>query len=691
MRLHALIPLAAAIANLAICFPVIRRGVRQPIIATFAWMTLTIVAWDLDIFALYYFTDVVAAEWWSRVFRVGICFAPVAAFHLAVAISATTIGVWRGLLIGGYTGAFLLSVANLAGALVTGLKPHSWGWYPVPTHLYAGVSLLLVVYLPLTVERLWYGYRHADTSRARAQAKFCLLAAVVQTPFALTNLLPMYGFNVYPVGNIGNVAYVSIVAYAIVRHRIMDVDYVVRKIVSFLVAGSVVLVPGGAGIAWLNVVLGSHEPMVLTCAALTLALLAVILIPTFQEALETRVHRALFPSLYDYRLRLRQLAASLVHVLDQGQLVKELGESLTDILDVDSCCIFARDEQTRRLMRVYPPGGEPEGMPEDAARSIDSLSEAALTSELTVESTPAATFFRSRAWEVALPLRIDQRLTGFVALGRNRDFRIFSGEDLQLLGAVAAGASVALENASLSRQLRRSEQVLERANQLSSLGMLAAGIAHEIRNPLVAVKTFLDLLPQRLDDREFLTQFRDLSLSELRRVTDLITDLLALGKSKTADRREIEIAPTLEPVLRLMESSARKRQVAVNVRLAPNLPAIWGDSDQLKQIALNLLLNAIESSAPGSPVALEVRALRDVVVLEVRDHGAGIPADQLETIFHPFFTTKESGTGLGLALVHQMIVEHGGQITVESVIGHGTTFRVTLPRAQQMRLAETGS
>jgi signal transduction histidine kinase len=112
--------------------------------------------------------------------------------------------------------------------------------------------------------------------------------------------------------------------------------------------------------------------------------------------------------------------------------------------------------------------------------------------------------------------------------------------------------------------------VLERANRLSSVGMLAAGIAHEIRNPLVAVKTFLDLLPQRLDDREFLTRFRDLSLGELRRVTDLIADLLTLGKSKTPERRALEIGATLDPVVRLMDSTARKRQAEVVAQFEPN-------------------------------------------------------------------------------------------------------------------------
>src|SRR2546427_3883554 len=141
-------------------------------------------------------------------------------------------------------------------------------------------------------------------------------------------------------------------------------------------------------------------------------------------------------------------------------------------------------------------------MAEGLVHVLERLREPILPGELEAIDAADAALFRARAWEVAIPLRLNDRLTGFIALGRNRDFRIFSSEDLQLLTAVAAGASVALENVSLSRQLRRSEVFLERANRLSSLGLLAAGIAHEIRNPLVAVKTFLDLLPQRLDDRE---------------------------------------------------------------------------------------------------------------------------------------------------------------------------------------------
>src|SRR6266566_588985 len=665
MQHHWVVPLVAAVANAIICLLVLRGGVRNRALRVFVWLIFNTVLWNLDIFSLGYFSDGLSAEWWSQLFRIGVCFAPVAFFHAALVQAESRGRLWTGLLVAAYAVAGLLVALNFHGDLVHGVSRHEWGWYIEPTRLYSLVTAYIAACMALALERTWHAYRRPTSPRQRVQAKFWFLATVVQTPFVLTNLLPVYGVGIYPLGSLGNVFTMGIMAYAIARHRLMDVDYVVRKGVSFMLAGTLVLVPGGVGIWVLSRSLDTQEPAIMVCAALALALIAVILIPASQAALETQVQRAFFPQHYDYRRKLRELAAALVHILDRQELVKRLGDALTGVLDVESCDIFLAEEQTAQLALAYPTAQAGQPMAEGLVRA--------------------------RAWEVAIPLRLNDRPTGLIALGRNRDFRIFSAEDLQLLAAVAAAASVALENASLSRQLRRSEVVLERANRLSSLGMLAAGIAHEIRNPLVAVKTFLDLLPQRLEDHEFLSHFRELSLGELRRVTDLIADLLALGKSKTAERRSVELGPTLEPVVRLMESTARKRHIEVAAAFDPRVPPAWADPDQLKQIIVNLLLNAIETSSAGGHVWLKVRpAPPGSVVLEVRDDGPGIPADQLENIFHPFFTTKETGTGLGLALVHQMVVEHGGEITVESRVGRGSAFRVTLPTAP-VALARTGT
>jgi signal transduction histidine kinase len=693
MQYHAAVPLLAAVANLVIACAVVRRG-RSRLTVVFAWMTACLVCWNLDIFALYHFKDPAQAEWWSRVFRTGICFAPVTTLHGALVLIGSWGRPWRILLGVGYALATLLALANIAGWLVQGVAPHVWGWYVVPAPLYALLTTLLVVFLPLTVERVWYAYRHSASPRSRVQAKFWLLAGAVQVPFVFTNLLPIYGVEVYPLGNVGNVLYVGIVGYAIARHRLMDVDYVVRKVVSFSLALAIVLVPGGMALyAVAEATMPGVTPGILVVACELLLVVGLLIVPALQTALETRVQRAFFPRRFDTRQRLRDLASELVHVLDEATLVERLGDGLMDILDAEPCEVFLRDDQSRRLVRVHPvTETADEDLSDVVAQALEAIGDPALTAELETSWPDAASVLRLRAVELALPLRIKDRLTGLVLLGSNREYRIFSAEDITLLSTVASGASVALENSRLSRELRRSEVVLQRANRLSSLGMLAAGIAHEIRNPLVAVKTFLDLLPQRMHDVEFLGEFRELSQSELKRVNDLISDLLALGKSTTAQRRSIELAGTLDPVVRLMESTARKRQIRIEADVDASLPAVWADPDQLKQIVLNLLLNAIDAGPSGSVVTLTAHlGNAGMATIDIHDQGAGIPPEQLESIFEPFFTTKETGTGLGLSLVHQMVVEHGGEISVSSEPGRGTTFHVTLPLALRTPQRRTGT
>src|SRR2546430_13174182 len=229
-----------------------------------------------------------------------------------------------------------------------------WGWCIEPARLYSLVAGDIARCMARGFQRIWHAYRRPMSPRQRVQAKFWFLATVVQMPFVLTNLLPVYGVGIYPLGSLGNVFTMGIMAYAIARHRLMDVDYVVRKGVSFMLAATLVLVPGGVGIWVLSQSLATQEPAIMVRAALALALIAVILIPASQAALETQVQRAFFPQHYDYRRKLRELAAALVHILDRQELVKRLGDALTGVLDVESCDIFLAEEQTAQLALAHP-------------------------------------------------------------------------------------------------------------------------------------------------------------------------------------------------------------------------------------------------------------------------------------------------------------------------------------------------
>ena len=231
----------------------------------------------------------------------------------------------------------------------------------------------------------------------------------------------------------------------------------------------------------------------------------------------------------------------------------------------------------------------------------------------------------------------------------------------------------------------KSREIISRAGRLSAIGTLAAGVAHEIRNPLVSIQTFFQLAPSRLDDEEFMTSFLSLAEHEVQRISDLISELLMFAKSPSPAVREVDLNEIVERVITLLSPQAHSGRITLVKKAGLGLPPVLGDGDQLMQVCLNLCLNAIQATPENGQVIVETRenqhegeATCEILVV---DSGEGIPVGIRESIFDPFFTTKDKGSGLGLAICHQIVVESGGFMTVESVEGHGSTFHVSLPAA----------
>lgn len=233
-------------------------------------------------------------------------------------------------------------------------------------------------------------------------------------------------------------------------------------------------------------------------------------------------------------------------------------------------------------------------------------------------------------------------------------------------------------------ELKQSQSIIRRADRLSSLGMLTAGLAHEIRNPLVAIRTFTQLLPERYLDQEFRNSFQALALKEIDRICGLVNDLLSFARPTAPNTSAQDVNEIVENIARILETEAKEQDVKILLHLADGLPKIFIDKEQIKQVCMNLILNAIQSIEGGGLVEASTHPFgengsRGFVQIEVRDTGIGIPEKDLENIFNPFFTTRKDGSGLGLSISHQIVKEHGGYIVVESQVGRGTSFFVRLP------------
>jgi signal transduction histidine kinase len=214
---------------------------------------------------------------------------------------------------------------------------------------------------------------------------------------------------------------------------------------------------------------------------------------------------------------------------------------------------------------------------------------------------------------------------------------------------------------------------------------MATGIAHEIRNPLVAIKTFAELLPERADDQEFRSTFAKVAVKEIHRIEKLLARLRALAVPTTFPLRPLDLQLPLAETLDLLRGEADRRRVRSIVEIEHDLPPVLGEPDQLKQLFLNLFLNGLEAMTAGGTLTVTVRADRErpdrgLVTVRVTDTGPGIPREDLARVFEPFFTTKSSGTGLGLAICRSIADAHRAALWAEpGPAGIGTTFVVQFP------------
>ena len=234
------------------------------------------------------------------------------------------------------------------------------------------------------------------------------------------------------------------------------------------------------------------------------------------------------------------------------------------------------------------------------------------------------------------------------------------------------------------------EEDLKRADRLAMVGTLAAGLAHEIRNPLGGIKGAAQLLKRSLDRDSSLQDFANIMIREVDRVDKLIEQLLDLSRPAKLELAPINIHEVLDDVLLLETQAAEKSSIAIKKRFDPSLPPIRGDRAQLTQVFLNLVKNAFQAMNGDGTLTITTRLETDfhirgegsdrsrLIWVDIEDEGVGIKEEDLPHIFSPFFTTKHSGTGLGLSVCYRIINEHGGLIRVESIEGEGTTFRVSL-------------
>lgn len=304
------------------------------------------------------------------------------------------------------------------------------------------------------------------------------------------------------------------------------------------------------------------------------------------------------------------------------------------------------------------------------------------------------------------PLRDENRRMGALVLYRSTPDMPYHGQDLPFVQALADLAAVAIAEiyqraraVALQRALAQTQflhketkerldtaqaQLLQSA-KLAAVGELAASVAHEINNPLYAARNSLYLVEQDISRDAPGRQFLDIAQGELGRIARIITRMRDFYRPSRAELSLTNINSLLGDTIEFVQTYLRHSQIVVIAEFDPSLSQVMAQADQLRQVFLNLVINACDAMPNGGSLCITTHAMsattdqHAAVVIRIADTGIGITPEHMPHLFEPFYTTKPQGTGLGLAITAHIVTQHGGQITVDSTVGIGTTFTITLP------------
>jgi len=586
---------------------------------------------------------------------------------------------------------------------ISGVQKEYWGYGKIKGPLYWLFGVHMLVFVGLTLGTLYHSYRKAETGRERTQCKYLMGGFSIPGIMGILILLVLQPLGVkhlnMAVCSIASIFMISILSYSIVRHRLMDTDIIIRKSSAYLMSLVSIIVPSSVITLLIQNAVFGYIDYVFSLAFIVILSLSSVFFSLVKPRAERTVEQKIFRERFAYKSVLTDLSKEIVTIIDLDSLCRKIVDTISTTMGIEKALIFLFDDEKKNYM-CHEAKTDSDFVELPIHSSILSLHDPVILwlqrqknilireewtkRKKTPELRDATNQMRELDVEVCVPLMSKGRLIGVLVLGRKTDSKMYSHEDVDVLEAIASGTAIAVENAKLYDDLKKQKAVMRRADRLASLGTLTAGLAHEIRNPLVAIKTLTQLLPERIDDEEFRRDFLAVASGEVDRISSLVNELLEFARPAEPHLQHEDIHEIMDGMILLVSTEVKKRNIAIMTRYEENLPLVPVDREQIKQVFLNLLLNAIEASDEEGQVRVVIRTFQKgkdhrVLQTEISDTGCGIREDHLEQIFTPFFTTKDKGSGLGLSISNQIIQEHGGTITVESRLGEGSSFFLNLP------------
>ena len=680
---------------------IVLNNYRKAANITFSLVCLAVSSWLFGAFMVYSSTQEEEARLWEKLLHIGVVYIPAFFYHFCVSFLQAEKHNKRVLANYLISTVFLLLIPT--PYLINGHYSFFWGYYPKAGPLH---PLFLAYFASVSMASLLKLYRGAKAKEESSpleatRIKYVFWAFAIGY-LASTDFVQSYGYEFYPFGYFFVTLWVLIVSYATLKYQLLDISRFTKSPHVALFNQALALIPIYLVILLLLRVFTGSTEFLLAGGIVAIFSIFAGLFVNLQERMEKVVEKVLFRKKFDAYQTLQDFSKAMVTILDLKTLIEEIKRTLVTVLGVETVTLYLFDKERRVYAPVstYGPShefGEITRLATDARlpRHLAMGQTILVREEVehfsgTEEKRALIDALRRVKADVCIPFVNKNALIGFCVLGPRAVNQMYSDQDLSLLTMLAQAAAIALDNAMLYEELKRSQSLVRRTDRLRSLETIAGGFAHEVRNPLTSIKTFIQLTPERKDDPEFIGHFGTVVAEDVARIERLIQEILDYARYMQPKFQEEDTNVIVESCLYFVRIKADSKAVLLKKDLASDLPPVLLDRQQIKQVLLNLFINAVEAMGDhGGQLIVRTHRLSKVpgdtwVQIEVTDTGCGIPPADQEHIFDPFYTTKHEsqereGTGLGLTIVHQIVQEHGGHIEVKSELGRGTTFLVNLP------------
>jgi len=677
-------------------------------------ISFCVALWTIGILMFRLTSNIDSAIFWNREFIFTASLIATTFLHFSLAFSGRKLR--KSIRVMLYVPNLLILFAVfMPNAFIQEIVIRDWGKESILGYCYPYYGIFWTVYAITAVLFLINFYNKA-TGYLKLQLLYILSASIS------TSLIGAY-FNLYLI-LIGNYKYiwvgpycsffmVLILTYAILRHRLMDIEVVIKRGLVYSVLMAAII-----GIYSLLMFIGQN--IFQTAFGINQWIAAIItafLIAVGYKPLETFItdftNQYFFRKKYDYQKTLMQSSEAMNLLTDIDRLVRLTTRIVARRMDLVETSTLIYEEPHHRYVVKAAEGKSKEMLGTTFSDNFELFKHLFSTKSILIKDEVSQTLNsklilhdeRKRLSTIKKEMEklhaqlcipsitrgkyMGNKLVAVFCMGEKKSGDMYSNEDIQLLTTLSNQAAVAIENALMYsdlmkqfKELKETKDQLVQSEKLAALGTMAAGIAHEIRNPLTSLQLFVQMMAERFDDHEFREKFTQIVPPEIERLNGIVNDLVSFAKPSKLTREPNQINEILEKTIRLSEISFKKLNVKV-VRELSEVPKVLVDSQQMMQIFLNLIMNGAQAMQAGGTLTVKsyFNTNSGRVAVDIKDTGTGISEENLKKLFSPFFTTKDKGTGLGLAITRRIVEEHKGEIKVKSKVGEGTTFTVELPIA----------